>query len=145
MSRSKFVFKGLEELKAEMKTFPADLAGEASHIVEGAANAAATDIKQGYASHRVTGDLQDGVYVSHPSKGQLVPAAVVKNTSPLAWIFENGSEARHYISVNGVKHETGRMPPGHVFLPRIIKWRRVMNEELKALVARKGLQVSGDA
>jgi hypothetical protein len=138
-------WSGLEELRAELRRLPEELTGEASNIVEGAANAAAADAKQGYGKHRVTGHLQDGVIVTHFDKGRFSAGAIVKNTAKHAWIFENGTQARHYITVNGKRHVTGAMPAFRVFIPAMQRRRRSMYQRLKDLLVRKGLSVSGDA
>jgi len=136
---SRVVWNGLAELREALRNLPADLTAEASHVVEGAANAAAADIKAGYPVR--TGNLRDHVFVSHRDKGRFSAGAVVKNTAKHANIFEVGTQARH----NSLGANRGSMPPGHVFVPAVIKRRRIMYEQLKALLERHGLKVSGDA
>jgi hypothetical protein len=136
-------FDGLAELRAALRSLPQDLAGEARHIVEGAANSAAADIGRAYARGR-TGDLIKGVTVAHVEAGKYSAGAVVKNTSKLANIVEVGTVARHYFSKHGVKHLTGRRPAAHVFVPRVIRARRKMYDELKDMLVRNGLTVTGD-
>lgn len=133
---------GLEEFKANLDQLPDRLTAEADQMVDAAANGAVADIKKGYP--RRTGNLQGHVFVSRLDKGKTTAARIVKNTAPLAFIFEHGTQARHYITINGKKHETGKMPPGHVFVPAVIRRRRAMNVELKALLQKHGLVVSGD-
>lgn len=132
---------GLDEFKKALRNMPSDLAGEAGHIVEGTANAAAVEIKRGYASHRRTGKLQSGVTVTHFDKGKFSAGAIVKNTAPHAHLFETGTQARH----TAIGANRGSMPPGHVFVPAVVKHRRKMYAELKAMLVRFGLLVSGDA
>lgn len=141
---TRFVFQGLEELKAALRSLPHDLSGEAGHIVEGATNSAEQRIKAEYSRHRVTGELADHVQASitHTAYGV---EGTVKNTSKLAQIFERGTEARHYVTVRGNTHATGRMPPFHVFVPAIVRERRRMYQQLKEMLVRYGLLVSGDA
>jgi hypothetical protein len=79
--------------------------------------------------------------VSHQDKGRFSAGAIVKNTAKHAWIFENGTQARH----NDLGANRGSMPPGHVFIPAVIKRRRIMYQQLRALLERHGLKVSGDA
>jgi hypothetical protein len=136
---SRIVWNGLAELREQLRNLPAELTGEASHLVEGAANAAAADIKAGYPVR--TGNLRDHVFVSHRDKGRFSSGAVVKNTAKHAHIFEVGTQARH----NSLGANRGSMPPGNVFIPAVIKRRRAMYEQLKALIDRNGLKVSGDA
>jgi hypothetical protein len=132
---------GLEELKRELRNLPADLTREASHVVEGTANAAATEIKRGYGKHRRTGNLQAGVLVTHFDKGKFSTGALVKNTAKHAHLFEVGTQARH----TAIGANRGSMPPGHVFVPAVIKWRRRMYQELKDILVRHGLVVTGEA
>ncbi len=138
------VWSGLDELRAELRKLPEDLAGEAAHIVEGAANAAAVDVKTEYGQHVYTGHLQDGVYVSHFQGNKFSAGAILKSASPLAWIFEHGTEVRHYVTHNGVTHVTGKMPPSYTFVRAVMRRRRQMYQSLKDLIVRHGLSVSGD-
>ncbi len=134
---------GLEEFKAQLRSLPSDLAGEAGHIVEASVNAAETAIKAGYDGRKELVDhvSSDIVETAFGAEG------IVRNTSKLAWIYENGTQARHYITRRGVTHLTGSMPPGHVFIPNAQRERRRMYEELKDMIARHPLapEVSGDA
>jgi hypothetical protein len=133
------VWNGLAELREALRNLPADMTAEASHVVEGAANAAAADIKAGYPVR--TGNLRDHVFVSHQDKGRFSAGAVVKNTAKHAALFEHGTQARH----NSLGANRGSMPPGRVFIPAVIKRRRIMYQQLRALLERHGLKVSGDA
>lgn len=135
---SRIVWNGLAELREALRNLPAELTAEASHIVDGVANAAAADIKEGYPAR--TGNLRDHVFVSHRDKGRFAAGAVVKNTAKHAWIFENGTQARH----TDIGSDRGSMPPGHVFIPAVIKRRRIMYQQLRALLERHGLKVLGD-
>lgn len=140
MSNNRFRWDGLEELKAALRQLPEELTGEGSHIVEGAANGAAVDVRSGYAGHRRSGNLQDGVTVEHGVSG-FGTSAVVKSNARHAWLFENGSQARH----TAIGANRGSMPPAHVFVPAVMRKRRAMYDELKAMLTRHGLLVSGDA
>lgn len=130
---------GLDELRADLRAMPAELAVEAGPIVLEAAERAKASMHY----PRITGDLQDHVKVETVSGGRFGAAAKVTQGSRLGYIFEHGTVARHYFTRSGAKHLTGRMPPGHVFVPAVIQARRQMYDELKAFVAEKGFQVSG--
>lgn len=132
-------WQGLEELRTALRTLPADLTGEASHIVEGSANAAAADIKAAYPVR--TGTLRNHVTVTHFEKGRFSAGAIVKNTAKHAHLFEIGTQARH----TRLGANRGAMPPGRVFVPAVMRRRRQMYQQLKALLERKGLWVSGNA
>jgi Bacteriophage HK97-gp10, putative tail-component len=138
VSQNRLVINGLDELRQALRELPHELAAEASHIVTGAANGAAADIKAAYPVR--TGNLRDHLSVeSFPASGAGAKA-VVKNTARHAVLFENGTQARH----TKIGANRGAMPPGHVFVPRVIKARRRMYQELADLLRRQGLQVSGD-
>lgn len=131
-------FDGLEEFKADLRRLPTDLADEGGEIVENAAEEAYSAIYQGYP--RVTGDLRLGLSVEHQASA-FGALSIVRNKAKHAFIFENGTEARHYFTDGGVRKEVGRMPPGHVFIRIAITKRRAMVAALIALVRGKGLTV----
>lgn len=129
---------GLEDLRAALRNLPAELAAEAEHVVEGAANGAAAAIKGAYP--RRSGDLDDHVSVDL-QRTPFGVVGIVRNTSKLARIFEYGTQARH----NALGANRGAMPPGRVFIPNISAARRRMVDDLIAIVQRAGLEVTGDA
>lgn len=131
-------FTGLEELKAALQNLPQELASEAQDIVFGAADDAAAEIIAKYPAR--TGNLRKGVKVTRKASA-FVTSAVVKNSAPHAFIFENGTQARH----TKIGANRGSMPPGHVFVPTVIRHRRAMYERLKAVLVKAGLSVSGEA
>jgi Bacteriophage HK97-gp10, putative tail-component len=138
MSANRLIFEGLDELRAALRNLPTHLAAEASRPVQGAANAAAASIKAGYPVR--TGKLRDHLIVE-TIDAPFQAGALVKNTARHAAIFEYGTQARH----TAIGANRGSMPPGHVFIPAIVRARRRMYEDLKGLLERNGLQVSGDA
>ena len=137
----RFYFVGLEELKTALRNLPAELTSEGGHIVEGRANGAAATIKGGYPSR--SGELRDKLTVEH-TRSRFGARSIVRNSSKYADEFEHGSEARHYVTKNGVKHLTGKMPPNPLFTQTVIRARRAMYDDLRGLLTRAGLQVSGE-
>jgi hypothetical protein len=135
-------FKGLAELKQQLRNLPANLAAEAGRITEASANAAAVAIRTAYPTGP-TGNLKSGVTVTRFEKGKLAAGSIVKNTAKHATIFEVGTQARHYFTKKGKKKSVGKMPPGRVFVPIAIEKRRQMYEQLVAMLERNGLKVSG--
>lgn len=135
---SRFEFRGLDELKRELRELPAELAAEAGHIVEVAADGAAADIKAEYGRHVRTGNLRDHVTVVKEIS-PVSAKAIVKSTARHAQLFEFGTQARH----TDIGANRGSMPAGNVFVPRIVRARRRMYQELAALLQRAGLQVRG--
>lgn len=143
MAKQTVVWDGLAELHAQLARMPEELTGEAGKAVEGAANGAYVDIASAYPYR--TGNLRMGMRLQSVIRKGLVVAAVLKNIAPHAIILERGTQARHYFTVNGVKHLTGKMPPGHVFVPRVLKARRALTAQLKDMLFRWGAkQVTGD-
>lgn len=141
MSNNRFTWSGLDDLRAALRALPAELHGEAAHIVEAAGNAAAFEVKAAYGRHRRTGNLQDHVKVERLPTGPFGVAVVVKSTARHAHLFERGTQARH----TAIGANRGTMPPGNVFIPAVIKHRRRMYDELAALLRRVGLLVLGEA
>ena len=135
-------FEGFAEFEAELRALPTDLAAEAGEIVENAAEEAYAAIKVGYP--KVTGNLADGLEVEHQTTA-FGAVSIVRNRAKHAFIYENGTQARHYFTDAGVRKDVGRMLPGHVFVPIAIRKRREMREKLIALVQGKGLRVDDAA
>jgi hypothetical protein len=145
-SNNEFVFQGIDALLAQLRTLPADLAAAAAWYVEDSAAAAEAEVRAVYQAHRVTGDLADKL-TRDTSASAFGTAVRVRNPAKHAWIFENGTQARHYTSKRGTRHDTGAMwghtpqPPTHVFIPTMQKHRRRMYERLSEMVERFGLEV----
>ncbi len=141
MSEFEFVFEGLAELIEDMRRLPETMSGEVSNIVEASANQAVLAIKSAYPAK--LGDVRDKVESSLNST-PYGTTATIKNTHKLASIFEKGTEARHYVTVNGVQHATGRIAPVHAFIPQMARTRRSMYAKFKDVLVRIGLEVSED-
>jgi hypothetical protein len=129
-------WEGLDELKAALRQLPTELAGEASHIIEGTANAAIVDMRAEYPP----GELRDGVYQSTLSTGPFGVGIQIRNRSGWAWHWDHGTEMRHWIN----KKSTGRMQPKHTFGRTMSQSRRRMYAQLAQLLERHGLIVSGE-
>lgn len=134
----RFTIEGLAELQRDLLKLPGDLAEKSAAKVTFHAAVAASRIRDGYP--RRTGNLASKVKVSTKQDGVSVVASVT-NTSPHAWIFENGTQVRH----TDTGANRGAMPPGHVFIPIVAQERRAMYEDLVEIVKAAGLEVSGDA
>lgn len=139
MAKAQVVWDGLKELQDELRRLPEDCVGEAGNLIAGAVNSAALSIKRAYPVR--TGNLRDHLVIQPLTRRGLVVGAAVTNTAKHANIFELGTQARH----TSLGANRGSMPPGHVFVPRIVRARRALVEQLKEMVARHGATVSGDA
>lgn len=145
----RFVWTGLDELKAALRALPETLSAEASTIVIDQANTIAARVVDVYEAHRDTGDLADHVSVVKVTRGRYGVGATVKSAGKIAWLFDNGSQARHYVTASGADHSTGAMwgktPAPHTFVGNMITGRREMWESIAELLKREGLAVSGSA
>lgn len=135
---STVVWEGLKELEDELRQLPETCTGEAGKLIEGTVNSVAVAIKGAYPVR--TGNLRDHLVIKPLTKRGLIVGAAVTNTAKHALIFEYGSQTRK--TLLGAPNP---MPPGHVFVPRIVRARRALTEQLKEMVARHGATVSGDA
>lgn len=134
---------GLDELRLALRNMPQDLTAEAAHIVEGAANGAEVDIRAEY--NQVTGNLRDGLRQTHFEDSKFSVGVLLKSTSPHAWLWDNGSEARHWASGKSTGTMWGKTPPQHTFVRTVVRARRRMYEQLQQMLERHGLTVTGDA
>ena len=137
------VWDGLAEYREELRQMPEACVGEARHIIEGGVNGAYTTISAVYGAHRVTGTLQKRLTIS-PLKvdGQFSTGLKLTSGSPLAWLFDNGSQARHYVTKGGKDHKTGAMwgktPPTHIFTRTVAKGKRAVVDRIKTMMLRRG-------
>jgi len=144
---ARIYFDGLDELKAAFLTLPTELKGEATGVVMDAAHAAKGEIASTYpigppGRKTKPGNLRRGVKVTVKEIGPYGVAAQVRSTAPHAWLFEHGTQARHYITKNGVRHDTGAMPPKPVLIPTMVRSRRAMYVRLADTVIKQhGLTV----
>ena len=151
MANNRFKLDGLFELKEALRNLPKDLQAEGQAIVYANADKAAEELRAAYpvratglhpGPNRKTpwfapGQLKAKVFVSKRG-GQFSTTATVKNTDPIAWLYDNGSQARHW---DGGKF-TGRMPPTHLFAKTMIRRRRIMYDVLRELLVEHGLLVN---
>lgn len=141
---AKFRFDGLAALKAELDALPTNLTGEADKIVEGNANGAVLDLKRGYGDHIFTGKLLKMVTSAKVATGPFGVAVKVRSNSPLAWLFDNGSQARHKRSGASTGRMWGKTPPTHLFVRTLIKARQELTTKLSDLLIRNGISVRND-
>lgn len=137
------VWHGLEEFRAQLRQVPKNCSGESARIIEGGVNGAFVTISTVYGKHRYTGTLQDRLTITPMrQKGELTTGLVLKSGSPLAWIFDNGTQARHWKSGKSTGKMWARTPPTHIFLKTIIKTRREITDKLHGMVHRQLTELS---
>lgn len=132
-------FDGLDQLIAELRNLPRDLAEESGGIVLDAGTEAHDSIDY----PRLSGDLADHLQLKTINAGAFGAAVVLKNTAKHAAIYEHGSQAR-YTSAGAFR---GQMPPAsgrQSFVAMSIRARARMYDRLRALLVRHGAIVSGE-
>jgi hypothetical protein len=133
---------GLDELRAALRALPAELTDEARSIVD----QAATDAMSAMRGEYPEGELQNGLTRSWLAGSVAGVAILIKNRSGWAWLWDHGSKLRHRSRSGGsTGAEWGGTTPPHTFGRNMAQYRRRMYEDLKALLTRHGLLVSGDA
>jgi hypothetical protein len=139
MSQNQLTITGLAELKAALAALPRELADEGAAIIVGHATHAATQIQAAYPTGP-TGNLVRGVKVEVQTSRFGTQAKVI-NRAPHAYWYENGTEARHYTGPWKHGKFLGKARPKHVFVPRVIKERRAMEQSFVGLLEAHGLMV----
>jgi hypothetical protein len=134
MAKAFVVWDGLKEYGAALEALPETCTTEASHIIEGAANAAYVAISTVYGSHTFTGTLQKRLRLAPLNAKKYVTGFKLTSGSPLAWLFDNGTQARH--TKFGVNR--GRMPPTHAFSGAVGKEKRRAAQQLRDMLERQG-------
>jgi len=129
---------GLAEFLLELRNLPDNLKGGVGPIVVGHAHKAEQEIRSAYPER--TGNLKNGLAVETIASERFGAAARVVNRAPHAGIFESGTQARH----TDLGANRGSMPPGHIFVPIVIRERRAMYEELKDYLRAFGFTVTGE-
>jgi hypothetical protein len=135
-------WEGLEELRAQLRALPAELAGEASAIVNDTAATAITAMLAEYPE----GELRDRLSQQTLTTGTFGVGVLIKNGSGWAWHWDHGTALRHRLKSGGsTGAEWGGKAPPHTFGRVMAQKRRAMYEALKRLLEREGLRVSGEA
>jgi hypothetical protein len=137
MSGSTFTIAGLAELRAALRTLPADLTGEASEILIDEGDQALNEIVTGYPERARS--LRSKTKKTVRDIGTAGVGLVITNTAKEATWFEIGTQARH----TALGANRGSMPAGNVFIPPIQRHRRAAMQRLKAMMERNGLTVGG--
>ena len=154
----KLTWSGLKEFQAEFGKLPETLNAEAAPIIQAHARAAAATVQAAYpirttglhpTKHRrkpwyPPGSLKQRVFVTRLTNVPNNLGWVVKSADPIAWIYENGTETRQYLTVNGKQKIVGKITGTHIFVKTMIPERRQMYQELKELIVRNGIVVTGE-
>lgn len=137
MARTAVVWTGLNEYREQLRAMPQACTREAATMVEGAVNSAFVTISAVYGAHRHTGTLQRRLKIMPLRfRGELTTGLELRSGSPIAWLFDNGSQARHHASGKSTGTMWGRTPPTHIFKKTVVQKRREMVMRLKDMVLR---------
>lgn len=134
---ARVTWAGMSELMEALRQLPEHLVGDATPIVTGAADRTYDTVEADYRDSAITGALERGLKKETKSIGPFGVAVVVRNTAPIAWMYENGTEARHTHA--GVSR--GAMPPKHIFISTAERNRTAMYEALKQMLVAWGFLV----
>jgi hypothetical protein len=133
MAKVRVVWQGLEEHKAVLRNLPETMTATAARLALSTANSAVVEIRPEYPVK--TGKLRDSVQITEINRGPYRTGRQVRVTSPLANIFEGEHKPRK--TKAGWNRGT-ISTPSHIFIPRIIKWRRRFTELLSIALLRAG-------
>jgi hypothetical protein len=129
------VWDGLKEYQEELRRLPEECKKESLNLIQAAVNSAYVTISTVYGRHRFTGTLQARLRITPLKDGLRLVSG-----SPLAWIFENGSQARHWKSGRSTGEMWGRTPnpPTHIFTRTVGNARRTLAKQFREMLLRRG-------
>ena len=139
MSQNRFILDGLDDLRAQLRSLPQELANDASAIVLEEAGDAKSELVAAYERVRVTGALAEGV-VLQQTPGRFKAGARVLSAAPHAALYEYGTQARH----TAIGANRGAMPAKPTAVPIFQRRRRQMYARLKAMLTTHGLKAEDD-
>jgi hypothetical protein len=139
MAKSELKWDGLKEYMDALKNLPAECVGEAEKLIQGSVNSAYQTVATEYAAHQHTGTLRKRLVIKPLKvKGKLVAGLELVSGSPIAWLFDNGSKARHWASGKSTGKMWGKTAPTHIFKRTIEREGRKLTAQYQALLLRKG-------
>lgn len=127
-------FSGMGNLIRALQQYGDEVKQEAGGIVNSTAELMKADLDAEYGKHVVTGNL---VGTTRIVPGDSPLRVQVRNRARHAAIFERGTVQRF---TAGTGADRGKMPPGNVFIPRAVRWRRTMVGRLRALLVKARVQ-----
>ncbi len=154
----KLSLEGFNELRAALQSLPEDLANEARDIVSQTAQDARSEIQNGYPIRTTNlhpgpkrkskwfppGNLKSRVTVLNNAGNRATTKSIVKSNAPHSWLFNEGW-TKGYNRSNSKGANRGRMPkptPDKAMIPKVIRLRARMVNQLVELVRRAGFEVN---
>lgn len=129
---------GLAELIEALRQLPENLVIEATPIIMAAADATYSTVEADYRNSVLSGRLERGLKKEVRSIGRFGVSVTVRNTAPIAWMYENGTQARH----THAGRFRGVMPPKHLFVSTSERNRAAMYAELRTMLTAFGFLVT---
>jgi len=127
--------------RRQLEMMPKILAEDATRIAARGIAEAHSRVRIQYVLHRVTGNLLKGLSVKVVSSDPLKVAHKVSSNQFHAHLFEMGTAPRQ----NKRKANRGAAKPQNVIASIMPPIRAAFYRDIKAMMERYGLQVSGDA
>lgn len=135
---AKLTWVGLREYRAALLTLPEDSSVEAAKVMDGEINGAYVEISQVYGQHRHTGALQRRLQIQPLVSRGLTVGRKLRSGSPIAWLFDNGSQARHWANGKSTGRMWGHTPPTHIFRRSEGRARARILTQLVEMMRRRG-------
>ena len=139
MNNSRVVFEGFDAFRQALQALPDTLREEAADIVQQAAQETGDQLASHYP--RKTGTLASRVRVTIERSAGSVRGKVLSQ-APHAGIFEKGTKLRR-TRQGWNRGAMPKAPEDQALIPRAIRARRRMVEQLKAMLVREGFLVEG--
>jgi hypothetical protein len=136
-------FPGLASLKRQIAALPKILTEDGTRVVLRAAAALEGAVRADLAGHRVTGNLLKGIRTvekSHADLGMVI--AQVRSNAHHAHLAERGTAPR---MTKKLKQHRGAARGLFTFAKLTPGVRAAMYDDIKRMLERNGLQVTGDA
>lgn len=154
MSSVRLLFEGMNEFRDALQKLPEELAQQARSVVADAAKEALRETVDGYpvrqsnrnpGINRKTpyyppGNLRRRVVIANKSTN-VSAIFVVRSAAPHAHLFENGT-ARRTTSTGANRGSMPAAPLAERMIPKVVRIRRRMVEQLLAIVRAAGFEVT---
>jgi len=128
---------GLDELRDDLHTLPADLARETQPAIIAAADATASALRAAYPFR--TGNLRRGVRIRTRTTA-VSTTATVQSTAPTAPLWEYGTQVRR--TQRGWNRGAAPAHPGQGLKSIALRQRRAVEQQIAAVLTRHNFRVA---
>ena len=134
-------FPGLDAEIRRLQALPRLMTEEATVIARKTADTAAARITAQYQRVAKTGNLARQVSVRPLGGGRGKVSMDVRSGAFHGWLYEHGTKVRR--TKKGWMR--GQMRPADVFIPEMVRYRRLFYQDVARMMRQYGLEVTGDA